>query len=105
MIGGTALSYLLSKINLKIIKYSLLKRDRSVLSEKILEDINKRSKIVDGLIDSNIQPDLLTIRVLPVLPAGLRPMVVLDEDKLISSDLNELYKRVIIENKPCFVDV
>ncbi|PIM94932.1 DNA-directed RNA polymerase subunit beta' [Candidatus Hodgkinia cicadicola] len=96
--GGTALSYLLSKINLKMIKYSLFKRDRSVLSEKVLEDINKRSKIVNGLMDGNIQPDLLILRVLPVLPAGLRPMVVLDEDKLISSDLNELYKRVIIES-------
>ncbi len=81
-----------------MVKHSLFKKGRSTLSERILEGINKRLEIVNGLMDGNIQPDMLMIRVLPVLPAGLRPMVGLDGDKLISSDLNELYKRVIIEN-------
>ncbi|PIM94895.1 DNA-directed RNA polymerase subunit beta' [Candidatus Hodgkinia cicadicola] len=96
--GGTALSYLLSKINLKMIKQSMLEMNRSVLSEDVLEGVNKRLEIVNGLIDGDIQPDLLMIRILSVLPAGLRPMVILDEDKLVSSDLNELYKQVIIGN-------
>ncbi len=81
-----------------MVKRSLLEVNRSVLSKEVSKDINKRLEIVNGLIDGNIQPDLLIIKVLSVLPASLRPMVVLDDDKLVSSDLNELYKQVITKN-------
>ncbi len=103
--GGTALSYLLSKINLKMVKHPLFKKDRSTLSERILEGINKRLEIVNGLMDGNIQPDMLMIRVLPVLPAGLRPMVGLDGDKLYKFRFKRALQASYHWEQPCFVDV
>ncbi|PIM95180.1 DNA-directed RNA polymerase subunit beta' [Candidatus Hodgkinia cicadicola] len=96
--GGIAMSDLLSKVNLKELKHLLLEHYNRSANEEILEKFDERLEIINGVINGSVSLDLLIIRLLSVLPAGLRPMFVLEGDKIINSDLNELYRQVIVEN-------
>ncbi|MEK7120077.1 MAG: DNA-directed RNA polymerase subunit beta', partial [Patescibacteria group bacterium] len=60
--------------------------------------ITKRINLIQGLIRSKVQPENMFLTVLPVLPPDLRPMVQLDGGRYASSDLNDLYRRVINRN-------
>ncbi|PIM96233.1 DNA-directed RNA polymerase subunit beta' [Candidatus Hodgkinia cicadicola] len=96
--GGIAVLDLLSKVNLKELKRLLLKHHDESTSEEVLEKLNEKLEIVNGFINGDVSLDLLVIRLLSVLPVGLRPMFVLEGDKMINSDLNELYRQVIVDN-------
>src|SRR5207247_2724161 len=62
------------------------------------KEIAKRRKVLEGFKQSNIKPDWMIMEVLPVLPPELRPLVPLDGGRFATSDLNDLYRRVINRN-------
>ncbi len=96
--GGQAIMELLSRVQLNKIKTSLIKETQRTKSEELLDKIKNRLEIVECFISNNIRLEWLVIRILPVLPAELRPMIVLDDDTLANSDLNVLYKHIITAN-------
>ncbi len=79
-------------------KQLLIGSKRNVKSTEILNDVNNKIEIVDWFINNKMLLDLMVIKILPILPAELRPSVVLDDNTEASSDLNELYKGVINVN-------
>ncbi len=58
----------------------------------------RRMKVLSGFIQSNLRPEWMVLGVLPVLPPDLRPLVPLEGGRFASSDLNELYRRVLNRN-------
>src|SRR5574343_115544 len=67
-------------------------------SEAKNKKLAKRLKMLEGFQISSIKPDLMVLEVLPVLPPDLRPLVPLDGGRFATSDLNDLYRRVINRN-------
>ncbi|MCG6951851.1 MAG: DNA-directed RNA polymerase subunit beta' [Betaproteobacteria bacterium] len=67
-------------------------------SDAKIKKIAKRLKVLEGFKASNIKPDWMIMEVLPVLPPELRPLVPLDGGRFATSDLNDLYRRVINRN-------
>ena len=66
--------------------------------KRLLEDVNKRRRIISKMIESGNRPEWMVLTVLPVIPPDLRPLVQLDGGRFATSDLNELYRRVINRN-------
>ena len=98
-IGAEAIKELLSEINTK----ELAEEIRTELSNGV-NSIQKKSKLIkrlrllDSLISSETEPTWMIMDVLPVTPPDLRPMVQLDGGRFATSDLNDLYRRVINRN-------
>jgi DNA-directed RNA polymerase subunit beta' len=95
--GSEPLRRLLSELDLKKLQRELilkLRRQGPPFNKKIL----RRLKMVRSLIRAKIRPEWMFLTVLPVLPPDLRPMVQLDGGRFASSDLNDLYRRVINRN-------
>jgi DNA-directed RNA polymerase subunit beta' len=67
-------------------------------SEAKIKKIAKRLKVLEGFMSSGIKPEWMVLEVLPVLPPDLRPLVPLDGGRFATSDLNDLYRRVINRN-------
>ncbi len=82
----------LNKLNKELVKELV---DAPAIQHK---KITKRINLIQGLIRSKVQPENMFLTVLPVLPPDLRPMVQLDGGRYASSDLNDLYRRVINRN-------
>ena len=78
-------------------KYKYSEHSADIQREKRL--IIRSSKIIRDLIQSRTQPEWMVLSVLPVLPPDLRPIVELREGQLITSDLNELYRKVLFRNE------
>ena len=95
--GGQALKALLDEINLPelIAKLSAeVETAKGQREKKLL----KRLKVIEGMAAAGIKPSSLTLTVLPVIPPDLRPMVQLTGGRFATSDLNDLYRRVINRN-------
>ncbi|KKR56173.1 MAG: DNA-directed RNA polymerase beta chain (RNAP beta subunit) [Microgenomates group bacterium GW2011_GWC1_41_20] len=97
--GADAVLEAVSKINLEEISKSLREEITSTKggSSKYIK-IVKRLKLIDGLRRAKVNPGWMVLRVLPVLPPDLRPMVQLSGGRFATSDLNDLYRRVINRN-------
>jgi len=96
-IGAVAIKDLLKRINLdKTIKKLEEKLDTAIDTKK--DKIIKRLKLLKNLKNNNIRPEWMILDVIPVIPPDLRPMVALDGGRFASSDLNDLYRRVINRN-------
>ena len=67
-------------------------------SKQIRKKLTKRMKLLDGLRQSNARPEWMILEVLPVIPPDLRPLVPLEGGRFATSDLNDLYRRVINRN-------
>lgn len=67
-------------------------------SEAKMKKISKRLKVLEAFLQSGIKPEWMILEVLPVLPPDLRPLVPLDGGRFATSDLNDLYRRVINRN-------
>ena len=97
-IGAEALIKILKKINLeeeiKKIKQNFTQTSSSIRKDKLY----KRLKIFTSLSQTNSRPEWMFLSVIGVLPLGLRPMVQLDEGNYASSDLNDLYRKIINRN-------
>jgi DNA-directed RNA polymerase subunit beta' len=96
--GAEAIYDLLKSIDLKE-EVSILREDiNSTNSETKIKKYTKRLKVIDSLQNSNNRPEWMIMHVLPVLPPELRPLVPLDGGRFATSDLNDLYRRVINRN-------
>jgi DNA-directed RNA polymerase subunit beta' len=96
-IGAEAIHHLLSKINLEE-TIKLLTEEQETAKGAKLERIVRRKKILKSLMLTKIRPEWMILRTLPVIPPDLRPMVALDGGRFATSDLNDLYRRVINRN-------
>jgi DNA-directed RNA polymerase subunit beta' len=98
--GAEALYKLLSRIDLDEMSYSLRHRANSETSQQRKNEALKRLQVVEAFRDSkNVnKPEWMIIKVVPVIPPELRPLVPLDGGRFATSDLNDLYRRVIIRN-------
>ena len=95
--GAEAILSLISRIDLDSIAETL-KLEMSTTAGQRRRKAMKRLRVVDGLRKSNNSPAWMFFRALPVLPPDLRPMVQLDGGRFATSDLNDLYRRVINRN-------
>lgn len=96
-IGAEALQRLLQDINLETEAESLREEIASAKGQKRAKLI-KRLRVIDNFIATGSQPDWMVLAVIPVIPPDLRPMVQLDGGRFATSDLNDLYRRVINRN-------
>ncbi len=95
--GAEAVEKLLTDIDLEELSVSLREELKKASGQKKAR-IVKRLEVVDAFLHSNNRPEWMIIHALPVLPAELRPMVQLDGGRFATSDLNDLYRRVINRN-------
>lgn len=96
-IGAEAVKEILQRIDLSELSQNLRKEMESSKGQKALK-ISKRLKVVEGFRKANIAPDRMIFDVIPVIPPDLRPMVQLEGGRFATSDLNDLYRRVINRN-------
>ncbi|TMB86609.1 MAG: DNA-directed RNA polymerase subunit beta', partial [Chloroflexi bacterium] len=96
-IGAEAVRDLLSRIELQSEMYRLREESKSSSGQRKQKAI-KRLKVVEDFRKSNASPTWMVLEVLPVIPPELRPMVQLDGGRFATSDLNDLYRRVINRN-------
>ncbi len=95
--GAEAILDILNNIDLEELRESLYKEIRSSTGQR-RKKATKRIKVVEALRRSGNKPEWMVLTVLPVLPPDLRPMVQLDGGRFATSDLNDLYRRVINRN-------
>ncbi|MFT3801254.1 MAG: DNA-directed RNA polymerase subunit beta' [Burkholderiaceae bacterium] len=98
MMGAEGVRELLRTIDIDRDIETLRKELEATGSEAKIKKIAKRLKVLEGFQRSGIKPDWMIMEVLPVLPPELRPLVPLDGGRFATSDLNDLYRRVINRN-------
>jgi len=96
--GAEAVFELLKSIDLKEEVRILREEINATNSETKTKKFSKRLKVIESLLASNNRPEWMIMTVLPVLPPELRPLVPLDGGRFATSDLNDLYRRVINRN-------
>ncbi len=96
--GAEAIQKLLAKLDLKRTQKELREDLAVQTSELKKEKIVKRLKLVEQFLESGNSPAWMIMNVLPVIPPDIRPLVMLDGGRFATSDLNELYRRVINRN-------
>ncbi len=96
-IGAEAVRLLLSELDLKQLAKELDKEIATCIPSK-KKKLIRRSRLIKTLITNKIKPEWMIMTVLPVIPPDLRPMVQLDGGRFATSDLNDLYRRVINRN-------
>ncbi|TFH30079.1 MAG: DNA-directed RNA polymerase subunit beta', partial [Deltaproteobacteria bacterium] len=96
--GAEAIRTLLAGLDLAKLSDVLRKEMVDTASEAKKKKISKRLKIVEAFRDSEQKPEWMVQQVIPVLPPDLRPLVPLDGGRFATSDLNDLYRRVINRN-------
>ncbi len=97
-IGAEALREILSNIDLEAERASMRAELKETTSEAKRKNLVKRLKLVEAFLESNTKPEWMILTVLPVIPPDLRPLVPLDGGRFATSDLNDLYRRVINRN-------
>ncbi|MGL4185671.1 MAG: DNA-directed RNA polymerase subunit beta', partial [Thiotrichaceae bacterium] len=96
--GAEAIFNLLSTIDLKDEVNKMREEIAETGSETKLKRLGKRLKLMESFLSSGNKPEWMIMTVLPVLPPDLRPLVPLDGGRFATSDLNDLYRRVINRN-------
>ena len=96
--GAEAIYDLLKRIDLKAEVERLRTEIASTNSESKIKRLSKRLKLMESFLESGNRPEWMILTVLPVLPPDLRPLVPLDGGRFATSDLNDLYRRVINRN-------
>ncbi len=96
--GAEGIRHLLKSINVDRVVETLREELQVTTSEAKIKKIAKRLKVLEGFQRSGIKPEWMVMEVLPVLPPELRPLVPLDGGRFATSDLNDLYRRVINRN-------
>ncbi|NVJ98838.1 MAG: DNA-directed RNA polymerase subunit beta', partial [Alphaproteobacteria bacterium] len=97
-IGAEAIRKLLESVDLEDEQEKLLKELAETKSELKPKKIVKRLKVIESFIESGNRPEWMIMTVVPVIPPELRPLVPLDGGRFATSDLNDLYRRVINRN-------
>ena len=100
--GAECLIELLSRIDLNELSYELRHKANNETSKQRKMEALKRLQVVESFKDSNLnrenKPEWMVLKAIPVIPPELRPLVPLDGGRFATSDLNDLYRRVIIRN-------
>jgi DNA-directed RNA polymerase subunit beta' len=100
--GAECLIELLSRIDLNELSYELRHKANTETSKQRKMEALKRLQVVESFKESNLnrenKPEWMVLKVIPVIPPELRPLVPLDGGRFATSDLNDLYRRVIIRN-------
>ncbi|MDR1544801.1 MAG: DNA-directed RNA polymerase subunit beta' [Prevotellaceae bacterium] len=98
--GAEAIQEMLSRLNLDTLSYELRHKADTDTSQQRKAEALKRLNVVESFRASkmNNKPEWMILKVLPVIPPELRPLVPLDGGRFATSDLNDLYRRVIIRN-------
>ncbi|QEC52333.1 DNA-directed RNA polymerase subunit beta' [Anseongella ginsenosidimutans] len=100
--GAEALEDLLRRLNLDQQSYDLRHQAANETSQQRKNEALKRLQVVEAFRDANTRienrPEWMIVRIVPVIPPELRPLVPLDGGRFATSDLNDLYRRVIIRN-------
>ncbi len=97
-IGAEAIRIMLQAIDLNVEKDKLKIDLRETTSEAKRKKLVKRLKLVEAFLESDSRPEWMILEVIPVIPPELRPLVPLDGGRFATSDLNDLYRRVINRN-------
>jgi len=98
LMGAEAIKALLSNLDLDDLGGRLRAEISKTKSKQKLKDLTKRLKTVDAIRNSNNKPEWMVLDVLPVIPPDLRPLVLLESGNFATSDLNDLYRRIINRN-------
>src|SRR6201986_1931055 len=96
--GAEAIKELLGAVNIEELAVQLGQRMREETSQQKKLKFSKRLKVVTSFLKSGNRPDWMILDVIPVIPPELRPLVPLDGGRFATSDLNDLYRRVINRN-------
>ncbi|MBQ7456356.1 MAG: DNA-directed RNA polymerase subunit beta' [Desulfovibrio sp.] len=96
--GAEAVRKLLEELDLERLKEQLREDGEATKSSTKKKKITKRLKIVESFLESQNKPEWMILEVIPVIPPELRPLVPLDGGRFATSDLNDLYRRVINRN-------
>ena len=96
--GGEVIKDALARLDIPQLSEELRAQMRETSSEAQRRKISKRLKIVEAFKDSGNRPEWMMLEVIPVIPPDLRPLVPLDGGRFATSDLNDLYRRVINRN-------
>ena len=97
-IGAEAILEILKSINLEEEKALLIKTINETKSKVAEERSIKRLKLIESFIETGNKPEWMILTIIPVIPPELRPLVPLDGGRFATSDLNDLYRRVINRN-------
>ena len=98
MIGAEAIQKLLSELDLEDEKKKVRHDLETTSSETKKKKLVKRLKLIEAFLSSKLKPEWMILNVIPVIPPELRPLVPLDGGRFATSDLNDLYRRVINRN-------
>ncbi len=96
--GAEAIRKLLSSLDLVTLSQELRVELAETNSKQKKKDLINRLKIVEAIRDSDNRPEWMVLDVIPVIPPDLRPLVLLDSGNFATSDLNDLYRRIINRN-------
>ncbi len=96
--GAEAIQKMLSCLDLPALSEGLREEMQKTSSEAKRKKLGKRLKVIDAFKESGLRPEWVVLEVIPVLPPDLRPLVPLDGGRFATSDLNDLYRRVINRN-------
>ncbi len=96
--GAEAIRELLKRVDLEGLARELKEKIDTVSSVGIKKKLSKRLKIVEAFIKSGNRPEWMILDIVPVLPPDLRPLVPLDGGRFATSDLNDLYRRILNRN-------
>ena len=96
--GADAVRKLLGRLDLVSLSKQLRQELTETSSKQRLKDLTKRLKVVEALRDSDNRPEWMVLEAIPVIPPDLRPLVLLDSGNFATSDLNDLYRRIINRN-------
>ncbi len=98
MMGAEAVQILLSEVDVEKETQQIREELNTSNSETKIKKLQKRLKLMEAFKESGQKPEWMIMNVLPVLPPDLRPLVPLDGGRFATSDLNDLYRRVINRN-------
>ena len=96
--GAEAVRDVLRQVNLDELMEELEEQIEKTRSKQTRKKLSKRMKVVEGFRSSHTRPEWMVLDVLPVIPPELRPLVPLEGGRFATSDLNDLYRRVINRN-------
>ena len=96
--GAEAVRGLLEALDMEKLRIELREESQTTRSQTKKKKLTKRLKIVEAFLESGNKPEWMIMEVIPVIPPELRPLVPLDGGRFATSDLNDLYRRVINRN-------
>ncbi|QEH32432.1 DNA-directed RNA polymerase subunit beta' [Aquisphaera giovannonii] len=96
--GAEAVRKMLMRLDLVSLSKKLRQELVETSSRQKIKDLTKRLKVVEALRDSDNRPEWMVLECIPVIPPDLRPLVLLDSGNFATSDLNDLYRRIINRN-------